>query len=57
MYINAIYSDYTGWNGQDPDPKTSDRLTSTYTSDERRSLYDYAVKNTCARTPVPEFNM
>ncbi|KAK5649298.1 hypothetical protein RI129_000327 [Pyrocoelia pectoralis] len=47
----------SGWNGQDPDPKTSDRLMSTFSSDERLVLYDYALANTEGPPKPPEFKM
>lgn len=47
----------SGWNGQDPDPKTADRLVSTFSSDERLALYTYAVENTVGPTTLPEFNI
>ncbi|KAF5304337.1 hypothetical protein FQA39_LY09716 [Lamprigera yunnana] len=47
----------SGWNGQDPDPKTADRLTATFSSDERLALYTFAVKNTNGPLELPEFNI
>lgn len=48
---------FIAWNGQDADPMTSDRLFTTFSSDERLVLYDYSVQNT-EHPPVPsEFNM
>ncbi|KAB0800515.1 hypothetical protein PPYR_06255 [Photinus pyralis] len=45
----------SGWNGQDPDPKTSNRLMCTFSSDERLVLYDYAIANTEGPPKPPEF--
>ncbi|GJQ68895.1 hypothetical protein Trydic_g6088 [Trypoxylus dichotomus] len=47
----------SGWNGQDPDPKTSNRLTSTFSTDERLALYDYAITNTTGPAKLPEFDI
>ncbi|XP_028140592.1 uncharacterized protein LOC114334690 [Diabrotica virgifera virgifera] len=41
------------WNQIDADPKTSDRLLSTYSPDERLAIYDYCVQSTQG-PPVPE---
>ncbi|XP_072379259.1 U11/U12 small nuclear ribonucleoprotein 48 kDa protein-like [Diabrotica undecimpunctata] len=43
----------SAWNQIEPDPKTSDRLFSTYSPDERLAIYDYCVQNT-EGPPVPE---
>ncbi|CAH1176922.1 unnamed protein product [Phaedon cochleariae] len=45
------------WNGVDPDPMTSDRLMSTFSSDERLSLYDYCISNTEAPPTPSEFTV
>ncbi|XP_022904840.1 U11/U12 small nuclear ribonucleoprotein 48 kDa protein-like [Onthophagus taurus] len=47
----------TRWNGQDPDPRTSDRLLTTYSYDERLALYDYAIANTKEPNKLPEYNV
>ncbi|KAI4457772.1 hypothetical protein MML48_7g00003379 [Holotrichia oblita] len=47
----------SGWNGQDPDPRTSNRLTATFSADERLALYDYAVANTIGPNKLPEFDI
>ncbi|KAF5272294.1 hypothetical protein FQR65_LT04951 [Abscondita terminalis] len=47
----------SGWNGKDPDPKTTDRLTSTFSTDERLALYSYAVANTIGPSKLPDFNI
>lgn len=36
---------------------TSDRLLSTFSSDERLALYDYSVKNTAGPSKPPEFTL
>lgn len=46
-----------GWRGRGSDPRTADRLSSTFTEDERLVLYDYAVANTESHPPLPEFDV
>lgn len=46
----------SGWNGQDPDPKTANRLLCTFSPHERSALYSYAVKHTIGPPVLPEFN-
>ncbi|XP_044257952.1 U11/U12 small nuclear ribonucleoprotein 48 kDa protein-like [Tribolium madens] len=43
------------WNGLDPDPRTSDRLISTFSPDERLIFYNYTVQNTEGPRPPAEF--
>ncbi|EEZ98612.2 U11/U12 small nuclear ribonucleoprotein 48 kDa protein [Tribolium castaneum] len=43
------------WNGLDPDPRTSDRLISTFSPDERLIFYNYTVQNTEGPPSPPEF--
>ncbi|VEN53250.1 unnamed protein product [Callosobruchus maculatus] len=45
------------WNGNDPDPRTSDRLFSTYSTDERLALYNNAVEHTQGPPVLSEFDM
>ncbi|XP_065157682.1 U11/U12 small nuclear ribonucleoprotein 48 kDa protein-like [Atheta coriaria] len=47
----------SGWNGKDPDPKTADRLLSTFSTDERLALYRYAISKTEGPEIPPEFNL
>ncbi|XP_017783363.1 PREDICTED: U11/U12 small nuclear ribonucleoprotein 48 kDa protein-like [Nicrophorus vespilloides] len=47
----------TGWNGMDEDPKTADRLMTTYSPDERLALYERARIAAKAPKEVPEFNL
>ncbi|KRT80837.1 hypothetical protein AMK59_5903, partial [Oryctes borbonicus] len=47
----------SGWNGQDPDPKTSNRLTSTFSTDERLALYNYAIAKSIGQAKLPEFDI
>nr|XP_023012770.1 U11/U12 small nuclear ribonucleoprotein 48 kDa protein-like [Leptinotarsa decemlineata] len=46
-----------GWNGLDPDPMTSDRLISTFSTDERLAIYNYCVQNTEGPPEPNEFNI
>ncbi|KAJ8962149.1 hypothetical protein NQ318_018106 [Aromia moschata] len=43
------------WNGHDCDPMTSDRIFSTFSVDERITLYDYCAKNTEGPPTPKEF--
>ncbi|XP_066248699.1 U11/U12 small nuclear ribonucleoprotein 48 kDa protein-like isoform X1 [Euwallacea similis] len=47
----------SSWNGRDPDPLTSDRLTSTFSGDERLALYDYSIKHTKGPPKPEEFTL
>ncbi|KAK9695653.1 hypothetical protein QE152_g32422 [Popillia japonica] len=59
--LSAAHKTYenfkSGWNGQDPDPRTSDRLTATFSADERLALYNYAIANTIGPDKLPEFDI
>ncbi|XP_018322264.1 U11/U12 small nuclear ribonucleoprotein 48 kDa protein-like [Agrilus planipennis] len=46
-----------GWNGRDRDPKTADRLMSTFSNDERTALYEYVISRTKGPIAPPEFNI
>ncbi|RZB41016.1 U11/U12 small nuclear ribonucleoprotein 48 kDa protein-like, partial [Asbolus verrucosus] len=52
---DATQSIYLAWNGLDPDPRTADRMVSTYSPDERLIFYNYCVENTIGPPPPPEF--
>jgi len=47
----------TVWNGRDPDPMTANRLTSTFSTDERSALYDYCIKHTESPPKPEEFTL
>jgi hypothetical protein len=49
----AVY--HLAWNGVDPDPRTSDRLISTFSPDERLIFYNHCVENTIGPPVPPEF--
>lgn len=53
----ALYYFKIAWNGRDPEPMTANRLTSTFSVDERTAIYDYSIKHTEAPPKPEEFTL